>query len=442
MENIVTINNTKENTFELNVSVQGLSTPDIRVWFTISANGMDICFACEREGSGDKWICTVPPLPFIDQTAYPCSLQVVGDGYYFEPFNGTLNVVGNAEIYSSTPKNVTIKPANRQDQKPKDDDKKDDKKDNKKSNVVKLEPPSKNKTKSKEKSIEQLAEELMAKNGDKKVVAPPKKKPLTPKAAQRVAAKKILKEEASVKAVKVAAKKSEKIDAAVKKISESAKKKSAVKKPVAKPAVKKPVEKKVDIGAAAQDKPSIIREEIDKEILKDIEKVVDKKKLNVKNIVENLTPKKKEARKETIIPPAELSKKLNKTVKVIDGSKEDVVKNILEGIGIKLKDSENSDVKIHTDVKRSLPANLNKGEVVVDIDQIARELMEKAKLDPKNVDKKLAAQKAEAAKKIEESDAPVGKKNDAVMAILEDLGVKPDGATKSVKISFIKKEIH
>jgi len=436
MDNIVTINNTKENTFELNVSVQGLSTPDIRVWFTISANGMDICFACEREGSGDKWICKVPPLPFIDRTAYPCSLQVVGDGYYFEPFNGTLNVVGNAEIYSTKPENVTVKPANRQADKPKEDEKKDEKK----SNVIKLEPPSKNKTKSKEKSIEQIAEELTKKKED----AAAKKKPATVKATQRAKAKKILKEEATEKAAKIKAAKSKKIDETVKKIATN-KKKATVKK-VEKPITKK-VAEKVDMGKAAQNKPSIIQEEIDKDILKDVKKVAEKKKVNVKKIVENLTPKKKAARKDTTIPPAQLSKKLgtpDKPVKPIDTKKDSAIKDILEEIGIKLTDSKGkSNVKVHTEAKRSGPVKTITGsDVIVDIDKIAQELMERANLDPKNVDKKLTAEKVKAVKKIEESNAPETQKNEAVMAILEDLGVKPDGATKSVKVSFIKKEIH
>ena len=489
MENIVTINNTKENTFELNVSVQGLTSPDIRVWFTISANGMDISFPCEREGHGDKWICTVPPLPFIQQTAYPCSLQVVGDGYYFEPFNGTLNVVGDAEIYSSTPKNVTVKPANRQAEGSAEDEIDVKQSKNKEAKVETVSPPPK--TKSREKGIKQIAEELREKNIvpaiediTEKVVKnnvveldAVRTKKIDETVKKLVEAKKLVEEQKAADEKKVDDKK--KADA--KKLVDDKKKADAKKLVEDKKADDK---KKADAKKADPkkvDNKKTVEEAVKKAVKKAIEPV--KKDSAVKKIVENLKPKTKAPRKETIIPPADLTKKLGKepvepaekddTIKKIVenlkpktkaprkettippadltkklkkepvfSDKDNAIKNILEDIGIKLTDStEHSDVKILTQTQRSQPVHAA-SEAVVDIDQIARELMERANLDPKNIDKKMAAKKAEAAKKIDESDAPTNQKNEAVMAILEDLGVKPDGVTKSVKISFIKKEIH
>lgn len=170
MDNVVSINNTKENTLELDVSVQGLDTEDIRVWFGVRANGMDISFDCKREGEGDKWTCVVPPLPFLERTAYPCSVCIVADGYYFEPLSGTLNVVGSAEVYSTAPKNITIKPAGEKK------DKKDDKKEIKVTTEAQRSKPSPH-TRQSEKSIAQIAQELMEQanldpaNIDKKVAA-------------------------------------------------------------------------------------------------------------------------------------------------------------------------------------------------------------------------------------------------------------------------------
>lgn len=108
MDNIVTINNTKNNVLAFDISIQGLATDDIRVWFDIKTGNMDIRFECSKK-ENDSWEVTIPPLPFIDKTAYSCSVSVVADGYFFEPMVGTLNVTGSAEVYVKSSSNQTLK---------------------------------------------------------------------------------------------------------------------------------------------------------------------------------------------------------------------------------------------------------------------------------------------------------------------------------------------
>jgi hypothetical protein len=108
MDNIVTINNTKNNVLDFDISIQGLATEDIRVWFDIKTGNMDIRFECSKK-ENDSWEVTIPPLPFIDKTAYSCSVSVVADGYFFEPMVGTLNVTGSAEVYVKSSSNQTLK---------------------------------------------------------------------------------------------------------------------------------------------------------------------------------------------------------------------------------------------------------------------------------------------------------------------------------------------
>jgi hypothetical protein len=109
MNNFVSINNTRENIISFDISIQGISNNDVRVWLNIKAGPMDVSFPCNKM-EGEKWECVIPPLPFIQKTAYPCSVTMVADGYYFEPMTGTIDVHGSADIYTNNMQNVTYGP--------------------------------------------------------------------------------------------------------------------------------------------------------------------------------------------------------------------------------------------------------------------------------------------------------------------------------------------
>ena len=109
MDNFVTINKTKENIITFDISVQGLKTDDIRVWFSIKAGPIEVNIPCVKQ-SGDQWEVTIPPLQFIEMTAYPCCVQMVADGYYFEPMTGTVDVVGSHQVYTSNVSNTSFAP--------------------------------------------------------------------------------------------------------------------------------------------------------------------------------------------------------------------------------------------------------------------------------------------------------------------------------------------
>ena len=110
MDNMVTISNVKTNVLEFNADIQGVDTSDMSVKFIINANGMNIGFDA-RHLSGSKWEVDIPPLPMLERTAYPFKMDVMSDGYYFEPLQGTVNVVGSHDVYVSTPSNQKIEPA-------------------------------------------------------------------------------------------------------------------------------------------------------------------------------------------------------------------------------------------------------------------------------------------------------------------------------------------
>lgn len=149
MENIVSINNTKPNTLEFDVTCEGLETKGMKVRFCIKAKGMDLQFAAKK-AKGDSWGVKLPVLPMLDKTAYNFHIEVISDGYYFEVLKGTVNVVGSTDLYSTAPKNVTLDSTGKKEKKPAA-----------KKKVKEEFIPGSYSNKPGEKSIEQIANEMM-----------------------------------------------------------------------------------------------------------------------------------------------------------------------------------------------------------------------------------------------------------------------------------------
>lgn len=519
MDNVVTINNQKTNTLELDVSVQGLNTTDIRVWLCVAAEGMELCFECNREGHGEKWVVIVPPLPFITRTAYPCSVKIVADGYYFEPLNGTMNVIGSAEVYSSTPQNVELKPSDKT--KTAEEEKVAEKV------TVKALPPGRQpKQRSREKSIEQLAKELMEQKHGKAEGAADENNviqiPVTKKAAA-AQAKKLVEDEEKDKKAKL---RSEEIDELIEKIRMNkakmpilqpepiVEKPVAIEEPIVEPVIEAPVDPIVEEPVAIEEPivEEVIVEEIIEEIIEEpvvevkdevvedvvVEDVVEKaeetivetdvveekvkevkKDEVVKDIIKTTKPKKTRKKRKVqekleipkkeiagFKPPVEpkakpnegavrevieeLSKRAKQFTKkkavvpeipkrdiadfklkprkieaIVPQSRNDAIKAILEDLGLKMDKSGDIPPKF---IVRS---NATRSEDGYDIEAITEELKEKSGIDD-DVEKKLASLK-------EVAETP---RDTEIMAILEEIGIKPKGAPAAPRVSFIKKETH
>jgi hypothetical protein len=141
-DEIVSINNLKENTFKFELSVKGLNEENFDAKFVIHSTDMELAFPCKKDTDG-KWSVTVPPLPMLERTMYPFHLQVVAEGFQFRPLKGSVNIVGSPEVYASGMKNTKLE------------------------NPTKVVETSKTKpqpTKSREKPVEQIARELMEAN--------------------------------------------------------------------------------------------------------------------------------------------------------------------------------------------------------------------------------------------------------------------------------------
>lgn len=114
MENSITITNTKDNFVQFDVNVDGVDSNSLSVRFVIDTSQMCLSFYAHKI-KDDTWEVTVPSMPFVERTTYPFHIEVVVDGYYFEPFKGIVNVVGPVDIYTSTPKNTTLFPKTKYD---------------------------------------------------------------------------------------------------------------------------------------------------------------------------------------------------------------------------------------------------------------------------------------------------------------------------------------
>lgn len=147
MDNVISVNHKRENVIEFDLTMEGVDAKGAEVKLMVETKDMEIGFKASKKEK-DTWTVKVPKLPMLERTAYKFYIEVHVDGFFFEAFKGTFNVVGSAEVYSSEPKNVTLKSG---------DEKKEDKKSEKKEEKKKVSET----WRSREKSIEQIANELL-----------------------------------------------------------------------------------------------------------------------------------------------------------------------------------------------------------------------------------------------------------------------------------------
>lgn len=101
-DNVIQIFSTKENTVDFNITTQGLSEDNLKVCFVIETSQMNVSFYAQKQ-EGEKWRVTIPPMAFLEKTAYNFCIYVVADEYYFEPFRGVVNIVSTPELYVTMP---------------------------------------------------------------------------------------------------------------------------------------------------------------------------------------------------------------------------------------------------------------------------------------------------------------------------------------------------
>lgn len=102
MENI-TIVNQRDTELEFDINIQGANKKEPIVRFVIEGKPTNFGFQC-RQGDEDKWLVDVPAISQLKDKAYPFRLEVIVDGYYFEPFRGTVDIVAEPDVKNNTVK--------------------------------------------------------------------------------------------------------------------------------------------------------------------------------------------------------------------------------------------------------------------------------------------------------------------------------------------------
>ena len=126
MEKNINIIKTKPNDIEFELEIEGVDANDEKVNFVIETKDVDFSIPCKKI-NGKKWSVTIPEMEHLDATLYKFHINVLTSGYYFRPFEGTLNVVKSAELYVKNIENKTAKstvePKNSTTEKPKEEKK-------------------------------------------------------------------------------------------------------------------------------------------------------------------------------------------------------------------------------------------------------------------------------------------------------------------------------
>lgn len=108
MSEVIQLNHQSENTYEFDLEVDGLATVQMLAWFVIVGKGMEFTFQCTQKGN--HFSCVIPPMPFLEKTAYKGAVRIVADDYYFEVVSDLIvNVTGNLSFERGDVKNMTVK---------------------------------------------------------------------------------------------------------------------------------------------------------------------------------------------------------------------------------------------------------------------------------------------------------------------------------------------
>lgn len=103
MAEVNSIVKSRTNKLEFEVSIKGGGddkTPTIR--FVLEDKDMNYTFDCVNE-EDNIWVVTIPPMPQLTKKRYPFRVEVIIDGYYFEPFRKTLSIITDPEVDIADP---------------------------------------------------------------------------------------------------------------------------------------------------------------------------------------------------------------------------------------------------------------------------------------------------------------------------------------------------
>lgn len=95
----IKINPTKPCELEFDVTIQGLedTTKPVVRFVLSSSEGFDCSFPCQPSDDS-KWVAKMPPMHHLKDNSVPFRVEVIVDGYYFEPAQGTAYLVTDPSV--------------------------------------------------------------------------------------------------------------------------------------------------------------------------------------------------------------------------------------------------------------------------------------------------------------------------------------------------------
>lgn len=95
----IKINPSKACELEFDVTIQGIEdTTEPAVRFVLGGSqGFECTFLCTRNDD-KKWVVKMPPLPFLKDNSVKFRVEVIVDGYYFEPAAGDVFLVTDPSV--------------------------------------------------------------------------------------------------------------------------------------------------------------------------------------------------------------------------------------------------------------------------------------------------------------------------------------------------------
>lgn len=108
MDNLIILNESKKNSLEFDLDVEGLDTTNVKVAYVLETKDYNMAFQCSQK-KDKTWSVTIPPLSHIEKSTYKYHISVIAEGYYFEPLTGVANVEGSHQVYATKPEKAKTK---------------------------------------------------------------------------------------------------------------------------------------------------------------------------------------------------------------------------------------------------------------------------------------------------------------------------------------------
>ncbi len=99
MTESISIVKTRDNELEFDINITGAQKKQPVVRLVIEAPKVHYSFNCNNT-EGDKWVVGIPALPQLTRKSYPFRLEVIIDGYFFEPYRKTMSVIPEPVVKS------------------------------------------------------------------------------------------------------------------------------------------------------------------------------------------------------------------------------------------------------------------------------------------------------------------------------------------------------